>query len=106
MRKITNDAVNAFYSNGLFSRDNTHVYINLDGENCLKLHDTVIAKIQRDGILWLNTDGWRTNTTKERLNGLLDGLGLKIYQRKGKWYVMNLSNEESVNFFDGMEIVL
>lgn len=54
-------------------------------------------------MLTLNTDGYRTNTTKERLNGVLSRMGWQIRQRKGKWYVYNSQTEENVLFYDGMQ---
>ena len=105
MRQITKDSVNAFYNGDTFKRDNTQVYINEVGENCLKLHRTVIARIQWDGKLWLNTDGWTSVTTKERLNGVLNKLNLVIKQKQGRWRVYDLKGD-SVPFIDGMEITL
>ena len=100
MRKITINASKAFWDNEYFKQDNTMV---LNG--VMQLHRTNIA-IYADGVLTLNTDGWYSATTKERLNGVLDRLGYKVYQKKGVWYVYNSQNEESIEFKDGMEFKL
>ena len=98
MRKITELASKAFWDNEYFKLDNTMV---LNG--VMQLHRTNIA-VYADGVLTLNTDGYRTNTTKERLNGLLRWVDRKIYQKKGIWYIEFLG--DSVEFKDGMEIKL
>ena len=105
MRQITRDAVNAFYNGDSFKRDNTQVFIDKDGENCFKLHNAIIAKFQFNGKLWLNTDGWLTTTTKERLNGILSKLNLAIKQKQGKWRVYDLKGD-SIPFVDCMEVIL
>ena len=97
MRKITDQAQKAFWNNGYFKQDNTTVL-----KGTMALHGTMIA-VWGDGLLTLNTDGYRTNTTKERLNGVLERLGWRISQRKGDWFVFNSQTEESVLFYDGMQ---
>ena len=97
MRKITNEAEKAFWDNGYFKQDNTTV---LNGT--MTLYRTMIA-VWGDGLLTLNTDGYRTNTTKERLNGVLSRMGWQIRQHKGEWYVRNSQTEETILFYDGMQ---
>ena len=84
MRKVTMDAVNSFFnrSSGTFS--NTTVDAHSDGLVTMKLHGNTIATMTRSGSVMLSTCGWETTTTKERLNGLLDHLGLpRVYTSKG-----------------------
>ena len=100
MRKITENAVNAFYSNGYFKQDNTMV---LNG--VMQLHRTNIA-ILKDGKLFLNTDGYTTNTTKERLNGVLEVHRMYIKQKDFQWYLVNKNTNEMFDFVDGMEVTL
>lgn len=87
MRKITQEAIEAFYNNTSFNKDNTEVkaYNNgiHKGEVYLFLHGNIIAK-KHKGILSITNSGWQTNTTKERLNGLPN---VNIYQRAGQWYL-------------------
>lgn len=96
MRKITEQTVNAFYEGVNFKKDNMKVE-NRHGGVSLYLHNNMIAHLQ--GLeLFISTCGWETNTTKERLNGLLDKYGLgKIQQKAGKWL---LNGEE----FNGAKI--
>jgi hypothetical protein len=92
MKQITEQSVNAFFEGVNFKKDNMKVE-NRNGEIFLYLHDNMIAHLQ--GVeLFITTCSWETNTTKERLNGLLDKYGLgKIQQKAGVW----LLNGEKLN---------
>lgn len=105
MRKITKDAIEVFWNGGYFNRDNTMVGVALDGSSYrLYLHGHCIARRNRT-ILKLSSCGFRTATTKERLNGVLSRLGMFIRQTKGVWRVHD-SKGYSVLFEDGMTIKL
>ena len=96
MRTITQQTVSAFYEGVNFKKDNMKVE-NRNGGVSLYLHGNMIAHL-RGLELFISTCGWETNTTKERLNGLLDKYGLgKIQQKAGKWL---LNGEE----FNGTKI--
>ena len=62
----------------------------------IQLHNTHIIKIYPDDTYELNTEGWQTVTTKDRLNEFSPA---RIYQKRGVWFV----GEDKV-FFDGMRI--
>jgi hypothetical protein len=64
---------------------------------------TMIAEVYNDKIV-LNTNGWRSPTTKSRLNALLrlTGRNLSIYQKNFTWYVYDAQLGESKEFQDGM----
>src|SRR5690349_11223457 len=72
----------------------------------LKLHDTYIVTWYSDGRVELNSGGWRTVTTKARINEYLeDGYG--ISQVKGQWYVTRYrsgKHEDVCMFEDGLTI--
>lgn len=87
MRKITENAVNAFLNNENFSKSNTSVHV-LENSNMveLRLHNnTIMRKIK--GNIFISNAGWFTNTTKERLNGLGYHLGFSIRQDNFNWYI-------------------
>ena len=85
MRKITSNAINAFMNNNKFSESNTRVILN-DGQTELWLYNTLIARCT-DGKYYVTNGGYETNTTKERLNGLLIALDApKIYQKNFNWF--------------------
>lgn len=88
MRAITKKTVDAFINMQDFKFDNTRV------EDCIHyteyfLFDNLIAQYDKSKDILLITDaGWKTNTTKERLNGILTALNLPtLYSKKGQWYI-------------------
>ena len=88
MRKITEQAVQAFRNNERLSKDNTLVD-NITGDMVrLWLHGNLIAtKDLKTEVVKVSNSGWETTTTKERLNGLLNSLGISgIYQKNFVWY--------------------
>ena len=85
MRKITSEAVDRFLNRSEFKKSNMAVSIE-EGITYLKLHNNKIAALLADGRMWVSNAGWRSNTTKERLNGLP---GVNIYQRNWEWFLNN-----------------
>ena len=89
-----------------FSSSNTTVVQN-DRDMEVFLHGNHIAtlcKISMD--LRLFDGGWQSNTTKSRLNALLDefGGGDRVIQKDFTWYlVSNLDNSRRA-FFSGMTV--
>lgn len=82
-RKITAEAISAFINKHEFKKSNTEVVC----ENkiyYLKLFGNKIAAIKNNYELWITNAGWKSNTTKERLNALP---GVQIYQRNGNWFL-------------------
>jgi len=82
MRQITINAANAFIANRQFGHSNT-VVTNFNNEVQMYLFTNKIAYTE-NGKLFINSCGWMTNTTKERLNALPN---VSIRQKKGKWYL-------------------
>lgn len=52
--------------------------------------------------VWLNSAGFRTVTTKKRLNGYLRNYRLE--QSKSVWYLRKWRSSERVDFYDGIEL--
>ena len=82
MRKITKEAVTAFYNRGAFNNQNTSVATGKYGTE-LKLDGDIIATLCEDG-LRITLAGWNTPTTRERLNGLQ---GVKVTTKQGQVYL-------------------
>ena len=84
MRKITEESVQAFEEGVPFKKSNMKVKVEglLAG---LYLFDNLIAtkRVDEKNVTITNA-GWKSNTTKERLNGLK---GVDIRQSKGVWYL-------------------
>ncbi len=82
-RKITTESVQKFLDGVPFKKSNMEV--SREGTiYYLKLHGNKIAALESDGKMWISNAGWKSNTTKERLNGLP---GVNIYQRNWEWYL-------------------
>jgi hypothetical protein len=93
MRAIEHDMIAAIKCRDSFNKDNTQVVQCT--ETCtakVSLFKNTIAVISYyKGTITLDDCGYRTNTTKSRLNALLDmltcvGGGQGIYQKAGVWY--------------------
>jgi hypothetical protein len=83
--------------------NNTFEYFREDGTRVIRLHTTDIMEFRPDGTIKLNSGGWRTVTTKERMNRYLP-CG-RIYQDKGIWYYSGGRLEQAiVAYSDGMVI--
>lgn len=84
MRKITQEARDAFENGYTYKNSNTKV-IRIEEENTtgLYLHDNLIAIKDHSG-LRITLAGWNTNTTRERLNGLR---GVKVSTKQGQAYL-------------------
>lgn len=97
MRKITKESINAFLNRREFKKQNMEVVklgFNDYDNYYLQLHGNTIAVLYQDNKIEITNAGWESNTTKERLNGLiyLSGSNFKpIYQKNWVWY---LNNEE------------
>ena len=91
MRQITKESVNAFLNARKFNKSNMSVEV-LPNVTVLKYHGNEIAYKYNDTdkTISITTCGWFSNTTKERLNGVikLSGLNIKpIYQKNWNWYL-------------------
>lgn len=67
----------------------------------VRLHRTYVVAIRKDGNYALNSGGYRTATTKARINAFSPAA---VYQEKGKWYLFDRTTEERVPFVDGMVV--
>lgn len=103
MRKIET-LMNKAITNGVdFKLDNTEV-ISCTNVTDVFLHGNLIARI---GETWIELfdGGWRTATTKSRLNAILAAHGCPgecVFQKKGEWFVT--VNGCKVPFFSGMRL--
>jgi hypothetical protein len=85
--KITMDSVHAFLTSKEFKRENMEVNTNGD-VTYLRLWGNTIATRTKDGRVYIDSCGWYTKTTKERLNYLLDIHKLpRIYQKNWLWHI-------------------
>jgi len=85
MKMITQQAVAAFNNAESFKSGNTKVIVK-PNVTVLLLFNNEIAYRYNDPerTLSITNAGWKSNTTKERLNGLD---GVSIQQKAGIWYL-------------------
>jgi len=62
----------------------------------VRLHNTIIVRIHADGSYTLNSGGWRTVTTKNRINKFCP---VRVFQRNHDWYI-----GEGEPFYDGIKV--
>lgn len=67
-------------------------------------HKTQVVRRQIDGAIVLNSGGWRTVTTKNRMNQTSNQyyLGYSVYQKSGEWFVN--WRGEVLRFRDGITL--
>jgi hypothetical protein len=88
------------------SRNNTAVG-NSPNALSVTLHSTVVVLVDRaSGVVHLDSGGWRTTTTKNRMNQASNeyGLGFQVSQKDGAWTVY--TKGEALPFSDGMTFPL
>ena len=104
MRKIETQMNRAIVNKNDWSNSNTNVDYN-SNTNCstVVLHRTAIAVYDHNTqAVKLNTGGWHSNTTKSRLNAILDQVmyGARVYQKNFDWFLSY--NNQTHDFMDGM----
>jgi hypothetical protein len=83
MRKITQDAAQAFQNGTPFKSGNTEIKTGLNGDVFMFLHGHCIAD-KLDNVLTIDACGYLTATTKDRLNGIN---GVSVNQSKHQWFL-------------------
>ena len=73
-----------------------------EGVTRVRYHSTDVATVDGDYVT-LRSGGWKTATTKARMNQAASqlGLGYSVYQKKYEWYV-TLPTGETVGYYDGI----
>ena len=79
---------------------NTLRFETAAGAVCFKLHDTVVVTCHGDGRVTLNSGGWRTVTTKARMNQ--HAKPYRVASDRGVWTVYG--EGKSVPYFDGITL--
>ena len=81
--------------NSKIIENNTLLINYTDGSKAYRLHNTDVVTVNK-GKFILNSGGWRTKTTKERINTFAP---VNMWQEKGVWYLSN-----GVPFYDGITV--
>ena len=103
MRLIEQQMCSAVINKNDWRKDNTEVMYSPSRDvSCVYLHKNLIATIDNNSVE-IYDGGWQTNTTKSRLNAIINGLcnpyEQGIYQRKFEWFISD--NGETVEFENG-----
>ena len=106
MRKIEREMIQAIIDGRNWKKANTEVEAHPSGNNEMRvfLHGNNIASY-KDGNLYINHCGWKTVTTKSRLNALIKfvlGEMSGIYQKQGCWFMKQVDN--ATGMYDTYEI--
>ena len=79
--------------------NNTYLHSVDEKTVAVRLHDTDIVTIHSNGRYTLNSGGWHTSTTKDRINGYSPA---RVFARKGVWYLT--VNGQEYGFKDGITV--
>ena len=105
MRKIERQMNSAIRNGVNFTSSNTAVRHGFEGEADVYLHGNHIATVTRNSI-YLFDGGWQSNTTKSRLNALLNefSYGARVFAKNFEWFVGYKNNTEE--FANGFELAV
>lgn len=82
--------------------NNTELVRKRSGDIAVELHGNEVVRFYSDGReVGLSSAGYRTSTTKDRLNRY-SPRGVSVVQRQGTWYLKR--NGQKIPFEDGMAI--
>ena len=99
MRKIEREMCTAIANEcDYWCKANTSVIKDASGTHHVYLHGNEIAQVDGLGIR-VRHAGWRTNTTKSRLNSLLATFGSyhdHVYQRDFTWYLHDSQENKDI----------
>ena len=75
-----------------------------DGKTVVTYHSTPVVTVDADGTVTLNSGGWRSHTTKTRMNQAARSLdlGYHVFQRDFQWFVRR-AGCGPVRYDDGMQ---
>ena len=107
MRKIEKMMNFAISNKADWSSSNTRVEYN-NSTNCssIYLHGHQIATFDHNlKAVKLSSCGYTTNTTKSRLNAILEEVkyGCRVFQKQFNWFVSY--NNQTASFWDGMILI-
>ena len=102
MRKIEEQMNEAVANSKSWQSANTSVVSDNNGVSHVYLHGNKIAEVG-DDYLQVFDGGWQTNTTKSRLNALINrfcnGVTDGVFQSKFQWYITD--NKVTKDFING-----
>ena len=102
MRKIERQMNRAILTRTPFNSSNTCVTIDDNSDARVYLHGNHIATVTTNEVQ-LFDGGYQSNTTKSRLNAILDefNYGSKVFQKQWEWFYSSVNNTIT-DFTSGM----
>lgn len=71
----------------------------------IRLHNTNIVEFQQGDVIVVSCGGWKTVTTKGRINEYIGRKGWHVFTRDGQWMVgKGWSDDRAVPFEEGIEL--
>ena len=109
MRQIEKEMNHAIrIQKSYFSKGNTEVRTSADGiESQIYLHNNLIGSYNHPlRQLTIFDGGWQSNTTKSRLNALLDefAYGLGVFQKDFEWFISDRLSNSVFPFRSGFTV--
>jgi len=102
MRQIEREMISAIKLGKCWHKANTEVYTNDNNASLVYLHGNLIATVTDNNVRVFD-GGWQTNTTKSRLNVIInefcDALTDGVFQKDYQWFIKD--NNEVVKFESG-----
>ena len=103
MRLIEQQMCRAVINKNDWRKDNTEVLYSPSRDvSCVYLHKNLIATIDNNSVE-VYDGGWQSNTTKSRLNALINGLcngyAQGVFQKNYEWFIRDYN--ETVDFEHG-----
>ena len=104
MRKIEREMIQAIIDRRDWRKANTSVEVHPSSDiptrktMYIKLHGNIIGQYDDDGTLLINHQGWKTNTTKSRLNALIQfvlGGTCHLGQRNFEWFLFKTTSKDA-----------
>lgn len=83
------------YKKAKFIDNDTLEVIYNNGSRVIQFHDTNILTFTIDDKIIVNTDGWLTVTTKDRINRFSN---LYVYQKNNQWFINNYFYYDGIVF--------
>jgi len=85
--------------------NNTRIIKVDDKTYAVRLHETNVVTFHKNGKITLDSGGWRTQTTKERINDAINEYNQYLIQDKGMWYLATGWNDPHRTLYqDGITI--
>ena len=89
MRKIETQMNSAIRSRRDWKSGNTRVEVTEDKRALVYLHGNLIANVE-DNLVQIFDGGWQSNTTKSRLNAIIEEFLIPyqgVFQKNWEWFV-------------------